>query len=370
MNQQPKLQRQRRTPVVATVRGKQQPLPRRRRNRPNRRRGNFMAAPAAVGRVVRMQNPILQTSMRNNKAVTTITHREFLGDLVGSTAFNVTQYSINPGLLSSFPWLGQMGNNWESYLFKRLEYYYETSSPTNTSGSVMMAVDFDAADAAPTSKVQMMTYEYAVRSSTWEECEYLAHTLNLEKFGVQRYTRGGNLASNLDIKTYDVGNLFVATSGQADSTTVIGEIYVEYTVEFYTPQSNPAAVILANSAKIASGGSVSKGAPFGTSPTVYGGLPVTISSGNTMTFDQIGQYLIEIQLVGTTVTATFPTLTDVQNIVSTVGSSGSVSATDGIYVFLVNVTAPEGIITVNCTPCAATVTGSLTRVASYAYSLG
>jgi len=108
---------------------------------------------------------------------------------------------------------------------------------------MMMAVDFDAADAAPTTKQQLLAYQGAVRSAPWQRCAYIAAKTNLRKFGIQRYVRSAALASNLDIKTYDVGNLFVATQG----TTVTGslaELYVDYDVELFTPQLTAAESVV------------------------------------------------------------------------------------------------------------------------------
>ncbi len=303
--QQPKQQR---VVMLNPPQQRAQPKTRRRRVQRNRNRiqRELTFAPTGMSRVMRMQEPKLQTSISNGRAITIIHHREFLTDINGSVAFDAKAFPVNPGMIATFPWLASIANNWDSYLFRRLEFSYETACSTVTPGSVMLAIDFDAADPAPTSKLALMTYENAVRSSSWQECCYDARVSNLHKFGIQRFTRQSALATNLDIKTYDVGNLFIATSGQAD-TSPIGELYVDYVVELYTPQIN--ASLLAPASKVVSGGTVSSAAPFGTAPVVTGApLDMTATS---ITFPEAGQYLVSIILSGTSPVCGLPVGTGV-----------------------------------------------------------
>jgi hypothetical protein len=193
-------------------------------------------APLALTRPVRIGVPDVSGSPYVGDGRVRVRHREYLADVAGSVAFAATGFAINPGIATSFPWLSNIAVNFESYLFRALSFEYETQKSASTSGTIMMAVDFDAADAAPASKTALMTYHNAVRSAVWGECCYRSDMMDLRKFGVQRYVRSGALAANLDIKTYDVGNLFVATQGEAD-TSAIGELYVVYDVELITPQT-------------------------------------------------------------------------------------------------------------------------------------
>lgn len=193
-------------------------------------------APVALSRRVRIGMPDVSGSPYAGDGRVRIRHREYLADVAGSVAFANTAFAINPGLAASFPWLSAIAVRFESYIFRRLRFEYETQRSTATNGTVMMAVDFDAADAAPTTKTGIMSYHNAVRSAVWDECCYNSDAGDLRKFGVQRFIRSAGLAANLDIKTYDVGNLNIATQGEAD-TTAIGELYVEYDVELITPQT-------------------------------------------------------------------------------------------------------------------------------------
>lgn len=164
-------------------------------------------APLAVSRSMKTSMPMVSGSAYSDDGRIRVHHREYIGDVNGSVNFSVTRYAINPGLQSVFTWLAPVANQYESYLFRNLAFEFETQKSANTSGSIMLAVDFDASDSAPANKQQLMSYHDSVRSAVWNECCFTCDQRDLQKFGVQRYVRSGALAANLDIKTFDVGNL-------------------------------------------------------------------------------------------------------------------------------------------------------------------
>jgi len=322
--------------------------------------------PVGSSRLVRMQQPKLTSSYSRGKAVTTIHHREYLADITGSVAFDSSVFPINPGMVITFPWLSTIANNWDSYLFRRLEFSYETACASTTPGSVMMSIDFDAADPAPTTKLQLMTYDNAVRSASWQEACYDATLLNLHKFGIQRYTRAAPLAANLDIKTYDVGNLFIATSGQADDKP-IGELYVEYIVDLYTPQISPtSAGVLGNPARIWATSSLSDASIFGATAAVTGSSVTAAVS--TITFLEPGQYLLSFKVNGTGLGGAMPTPTGV-GVVATVKTDLLYSTTQRLVEYLLDVGAIGATLTWG-TLTATTVANTDTRLATYIYTYG
>jgi hypothetical protein len=183
-----------------------------------------------------------------------VRHREYLQDLPASDPYLNVPFSINPGLSSTFPWLSGMARLFESYKFHKLKFCYEPTCTTVTPGSVLLAVDFDASDPPPVSKTQIMSYHNAVRSAPWEGTSYTSAVSDLLKFGTQRYVRSGAITG--DIKTYDVGNFFIATQGSVGTAATIGEIYVEYDIELYTPQISDPVATLASSHVLQAGNSL------------------------------------------------------------------------------------------------------------------
>lgn len=205
---------------------------RRNQNKPN----NVNAAPTAISLVTKTRSPAIKTTARG----VVVTHREYVQDLTSADSnFRNTSFSVNPGLATTFPWLSAVAGRFESYLFRRLHFIYEPVCPTTTPGAVMMAIDYDAADTTPTTKVVLMSYKGAVRSAPWNITKFDASRDDLRKFGIQRYVRTTTNPSGTDVKTYDVGRLQVATQNTPAVPTTLGELYVEYEVEFFTPQLAP-----------------------------------------------------------------------------------------------------------------------------------
>jgi hypothetical protein len=223
-----------------------------------------------------------------------VRHREYISDVAGVVGFSTTTYAVNPGIAATFPWLSTVADRYESYKFHKLHFIFETDKSASTDGSVQGLIDFDAADSAPTTKAFFMGHANAVRSAVWQEFRFDARAKDLHKFAAERYVRTGALASNLDIKTYDVGNYFMGAAGCAD-TSVVGELYVEYDVELTTPQLNPAAlaVPVANLQYLVQSGTLSAGDVFGTAPLSYGASLAT-ATANTITFISDGDYLVEL----------------------------------------------------------------------------
>lgn len=296
-----------------------------------------------------------------------VRHREYLCDVLGSVNFAITGYAVNPGLGGSFPWLSPIANQFESYLFKNLTFEFETQKSASTSGTVMLTMDFDAADAAPVNKTQFKSYNGSVRSAVWDECCFHAPSANLQKFGVQRYVRSGALGANLDIKTYDVGNLFVATQGCADATA-IGELYVVYDVELITPQSDVAGEALSESARVVGAGTVNLANCYGTvSGTITGGLPLT-AVGGTLTFNRVGNYILEQRVVGTVLaTAATVTGTATNGILYVIPDA---AATSMLVSYLVKINNVGETLIFDYTGHATTVSATTTRIGSYNYALG
>jgi hypothetical protein len=190
------------------------------------------SAPVARQRVRQVAEPRFSRSQGNGDI--TVEHEEFIQDVSGAVVFSNLGISVNPGLIATFPWLAQMAPLYESYLFEKLEFRFESTSATTATGTIMMAVDYDASDAIATSKSQLATFRRFIRSAPWEECQCVSLLEDLRKQKTY-FVRSGALAANQDIKLYDVGTLNLAVQGQAD-TSLIGELYVKYRVKFMTPQ--------------------------------------------------------------------------------------------------------------------------------------
>lgn len=261
-----------------------------------------VSAPVAAARVRRSAKPRF-SSVNNGSGDIRITHREYINELAGSVSFAANSFPINPGLPSTFPWLSGIAQRYESYLFERLKFCFETESATSATGTVIQVIDYDPSDSAPTSKTQAMAYRSSVRSPPWSDSAMESMREDISKRS-SYFVRSGSLSSNEDIKLYDVGNYYACTQGQAGTTTV-GELYVEYSVILMTPQLGEAGASFVSGSFTGS----SNSAPFATKT---GAVPCTVSSSgtttsvSTFTFTQPWQGIVTCGVTGTGVVSISP----------------------------------------------------------------
>jgi hypothetical protein len=259
--------------------------------------GQKNAAAAAYSRGQRSAEPIFKAMTARGCR---IVHRELVSSVTGSSSFAVPfSLSLNPGLSVTFPWLAVEAQGWEQYIFRKLRFCYYTRCATSVPGSIMLVPDYDAADAAPATEQIASTYRDVVEEVPWtiEFCCELDPQAMMEP-AKRKFVRTGALATNLDIKTYDAGTMFVCTT---DGTAVNwGKLWVEYDVEFFVPQL-PALGVAAQNGALIVGVSPSTSSFFGTTPTITGSILLT-AAVDTITFNQTGQYLCLFAYGGTTLT--------------------------------------------------------------------
>jgi len=208
---------------------------RQRRNRgQNRDTGNdpSVSVGVASSKQQRTRNPVIQ--QRTSRGVR-IVHREFLQTVSGSTGFSTLTIPVNPGLPDTFPWLAPQAAQWEQYRFNRLSFEYITRAPTTSTGSVILAPDYDAVDQAPNSEIVLTTFQDAVENSTWQSITSHLDVSAMHSLGPKKFVRTGPVFGS-DIKTYDVANFYLGTTGQAN-TDPIGKLWIDYDIEFFVPQS-------------------------------------------------------------------------------------------------------------------------------------
>jgi hypothetical protein len=163
---------------------------------------------------------------------------EYIADIAGSVAFATTQYAINPGQSGTFPWGYKIASLYEKYEFKYLEFYYRREvseyATNGQAGKVMLSVDFDASDAPPSTKQQVLDSEPHVDGMPCTERISLKVDPSQLRHQDGCYVRPGVQPTNTDIKTYDAGNFYISTYGNTNTST-IGELRVRYKVLVTVP---------------------------------------------------------------------------------------------------------------------------------------
>lgn len=193
-------------------------------------------------------------SFAGSKNTVRIRHREFLGDIISaSTAntFTIQSFSINPGLSASFPWLSQVcGSTFQQYRINGMVYEFRTMSAdalnsVNTAlGSVTMATDYDSADAAFTSKQQLENTEFGVSSKPSCSMIHAIECARSQTSVSEQYVRAFANPANTDIRLYDLGKMYIATSGLQGTNVNIGELWVSYDITFFKAIEQPPGYLM------------------------------------------------------------------------------------------------------------------------------
>lgn len=300
-----------------------------------------------------------------------VVHTEFVGVIAGSVAYtnwisNALSQRINPANSFLFPWLSTMCQTYESYRFKYLELVYQGRTTTSTTGSVIMAIDYDPTDEAPTVIKDILQLQSNHDSGAWEPVASLKAKMPMLNgaLPMRFIALPGNVApADSDARTTFAGKVFVATIDQANTNNV-GRFYVRYAVELYSPHTPDLASV---SLRVSGAGSVSKTAVFGTAPTyVVNGTsttesPVTAST-NTLTFNLVGEFLVTSAVVGTGLNA--PTLSGTAT--SSLLQNAGGGTTDFSNDIRVQVTNPGQTLIFDWSG-STTVTGYVLRAAPYTY---
>jgi len=181
----------------------------------------------------------------------------------------------------------------------------------------MMALDYDAADESPSTASQMLNMNDRAGGPVWQSTRFNANLAAGDK-SPSKYTRNSSV-SGQDIKTFDVGNLFVTTQGVAAGT--VGLLYIEYIIDLFTPQ-------MTQSQQQVSGSIVGDGTAaatiFGTAPITYGNPPVT-AAGKTLTFTQDFEGMVVAIVTGTVLTNLAETGTATYNMKTIAATSTALS---------------------------------------------
>lgn len=179
------------------------------------------------------QIPKFSTGRYNN----VVCHREFIGNITGTTAFTNNGYAIQPGVSTTFPWLSTIASGYQEYRIHGMMFQFNSLITdfvtSGAPGVVVMATSYNADAPLYTSKVDMENSEYAVAVKPTHN---LAHFIECDPEQTvlsKLYTRSGAPPAGQDLRIYDLGNFQLATQGNPNQ--LIGELWVTYCVEFMKP---------------------------------------------------------------------------------------------------------------------------------------
>jgi len=154
---------------------------------------------------------------------------ELIATVTGQTAFTITQFAMNPGNSTTFPRLSKIAQLFEKYRFETLEFYFQHDvsqfAAQGAQGLVILSALYDAASSAPTTKTQIEATKPRVICMPNQNSLLRCSKTRMHPQNVPLYIRPGVLPGGSDIKTYDVGNMFLTVQGMAGAGEV-GELHV------------------------------------------------------------------------------------------------------------------------------------------------
>jgi hypothetical protein len=177
-----------------------------------------------------------------NRRSQVIDEDEYIGEINGSVLFTTTAYPMNPGQAATHPWGSRLASLYEEYDYEELEFYYKREvsefATNGQTGKVILSIDYDAADAAPTSKQQVEDTQPHMDGMPCTARISLKADVSLMRKQPSKYVRFGAQQSGTDLRVYDAGNFYISTQGCVN-TNVIGELHVKYRVRVKVPVLTP-----------------------------------------------------------------------------------------------------------------------------------
>lgn len=225
-----------------------------RKSKQARNGGSAVRAPAAMNR----------SSRQTGRQVSRYRECERVATIAGATNYAVvSNIACNPGLAGSFPWLSGHANLYERYRVHKLVYRYKNLKGTDSDGNIIMSFDYDTLDGPPVSAIEQCQSTRWIDGAPWRIFE-----LHVPTDSRILFTRAGAVQL-ADLKTYDIGRLFIAAEGCAD-TSDHGILEVEYDIELIEKQPS----------RLTPGGAANR------SVTMYN-LSTTTAGSPTIDFDEV-----------------------------------------------------------------------------------
>lgn len=264
----------------------------------NGKGNNFRKEGKKGGKLVQAPVASNRSSRQTGSSRSVYRECERVANVAGSVGFSVVaNLACNPGISESFPWLSGHAVLYEKFRVQRLVYRYKNLKGTSSDGNVLMMFDYDTLDAIPTSAIEITQSTVYEDGAPWRIFEMHVPCDNRSYF-----TRSGAVSG--DLKTYDMGRVFVASEGCADTSTH-GYLEVEYTIELFGKQAGtntgPASYTLpCNVYEIED--DQTHGLPYSsfevanmrTDPDIDDQIDITNNSG-VLTFNRAGRYLLKAQ---------------------------------------------------------------------------
>jgi len=172
-----------------------------------------------------------------------ITHRAMiLNPAPTSAGFTSWKMPLNPGLAAFAPWLSRMADQYTRYRFLKLEYTFVPRVAATTAGTVAFSSTTNPSTPAPGNLSDAMQYDFASDGSVREKLGW--PSLRAKTGRAFRNAIGGTrlirtkFYGNDILPLYDPGFVLFITEG-VPTGQVLGDVWVDYSVELIEPRIQP-----------------------------------------------------------------------------------------------------------------------------------
>lgn len=183
---------------------------------------------------------------RGGRESVTISNRAFVKDIYSSVTpntFKQERYVINPGMVNTFPWLGNgIAANFTEYQLLGCVFEFRSMSADSVGGgnqalgSVVMATQYDVTEDPFTNKHSMEAQEFSVSGKPSNNLMCGIECATRQNVLSELYVRSGPVPEGQDPRFYDQGVHTIATNGVSGSNVLLGELWISYSVVLRKPK--------------------------------------------------------------------------------------------------------------------------------------
>lgn len=192
-------------------------------------------APSSTSTTVSQYKPKVSGGSASNSF--TIENRELLSSCIwqGTPGFELTEFSINPGLSSIFQYASNSSKNYTRYAMN-MRLVWAPSVPSSVQGQVAFAMDRDNTSTSPSSMQEVLSYESNIVTSLWKNINFPSTGMfaSSEKL---LYLRYGPLDDFSQINLYDLMKVYIILNGVSgvslETAQSLGSVYIEYKITFF-----------------------------------------------------------------------------------------------------------------------------------------
>lgn len=175
-----------------------------------------------------------------------IDHCEYIQDVFapGTSNFSNQSISLNSGLQETFPWLAQIGANYEEYEFIQLIFHFRSTIDagnvqSGATGTIILATNYNG-DAVPfAGKEAMVSYHGAVSGRLTHDLDHGVECDPSKNAGSPiKFTRSHTPKDGQSLKDFDLGKFqFAVVNAPVEfQNEQIGELWATYKVKLGKPR--------------------------------------------------------------------------------------------------------------------------------------